>query len=163
MYSTDFETCALLIAMPSDSNHFLLYNGVRYSQCQVVTIRLFFIVNHCINRSPYCASRHNRRNVKRETSDYMEPRLKMSTLTILLLNLLILFVAGQSIHDIAGNSVCDLHAFVRVGDILRWRNPTNKTIYIKGEQCHTKLSIVIPPKRKWFIFVLQYMITKLTT
>ncbi len=72
----------------------------------------------------------------------------MSTTIILFLSLILLFVAGENIHDIASSDVCDLSSVVRVGYILRWRNPTNQTLYIRGEDCHTNLNIVIPPKGK---------------
>jgi hypothetical protein len=68
--------------------------------------------------------------------------------TILLLSLLLLYVTGENVQDIARNGACDLNSVVRVGYVLRWRNPTNRTLYIRGEKCHTKLNIVIPPERK---------------
>ena len=74
----------------------------------------------------------------------------MSTLTILFLSLLLPYVTGENIPDIASNGACDLDSVVRVGVVLRWKNPTNHTLYIRGEDCHTKLNIIIPPERKYF-------------
>ena len=71
----------------------------------------------------------------------------MFTSTILFLNLLLLFVTGENVRDIARNGACDLNSVVRVGHVLRWRNPTNHTRHIRGEECHTKLNIFIPPEQ----------------
>ncbi|CAB3979368.1 ---NA--- [Paramuricea clavata] len=56
-------------------------------------------------------------------------------------------IKGENIHNIASTGVCDLNSIVRVGDNLRWKNPTNQTLYITGEECHTRLNIVIPPEQ----------------
>ena len=72
----------------------------------------------------------------------------MLTSTILFLSLFFLFGTGQSIRDIASNGVCDLNAIVRIGEVLRWRNPTNRTLYISDVKCHKRMNIVIPPERK---------------
>ena len=73
---------------------------------------------------------------------------KMLASIILFLNLLLLFATGENVRDITRNGACDLNCVVRVGHVLRWRNPTNHTLNIRGEECHTKLNIFIPPEGK---------------
>lgn len=56
---------------------------------------------------------------------------------------------GENIHDLALSTFCDLDVNIRVGDVVRWTNPTSKTLYLMGEGRRMELNVTIPPKRKY--------------
>lgn len=80
----------------------------------------------------------------------------MVTLTFLLFIGALGVAIGGHIHDLTLSSVCRLDVKIRVGDVLRWINPTEETISLAGEGCHTRLNVTVLSKREYIVMLSMF-------